>query len=128
MDGVKQVAPIPKSLYIKLSPGLNRYIVPKCTKPYKCACKGFLRDENQPYPSVNPTLRIGDNKLTRTTGHPLGYSMYAITVRYCKEGFIAMNLKADTIAIAREKALHFKAQAFHVQINDADGQAFPLED
>lgn len=52
--------------------------------------------------------------------------MYTITVRYSKGGLIAMNLKADTLSLAREKALHMKSQAFHVEINNMQGQAFPL--
>ena len=52
--------------------------------------------------------------------------MYTITVRYYKDGLIAMNLKADTIALAREKALHMKSQAFHVEIHNMQGDAFQL--
>jgi hypothetical protein len=37
-----------------------------------------------------------------------------------------MNLKADTIELARAKALHMKSQAFHVEIKDILGQSFPL--
>lgn len=37
-----------------------------------------------------------------------------------------MNLKADTLSLAREKALHMKSQAYHVEINNMQGQAFPL--
>jgi hypothetical protein len=50
--------------------------------------------------------------------------MYTITVRYSDGGMIAMNLKAESIETAREKALHFKAQAFHVEIKNAQGQVF----
>src|SRR3546814_4444102 len=55
-----------------------------------------------------------------------GVAVYTITVRYSKHGMVAMNLKADTISLAREKALHMKSQAFHVEIKDALGQEFPL--
>ena len=54
--------------------------------------------------------------------------MYTVVVRYCKDGLLAMNLKARDIAEAREKALHMKSQAFHVEINNAAGQEFPLEE
>jgi hypothetical protein len=52
--------------------------------------------------------------------------VYTITVRYSKGGLVAMNLKADTLSLAREKALHMKSQAFHVEITNIQGQAFPL--
>ena len=52
--------------------------------------------------------------------------MYTVTVRYYKDGLIAMNLKAGTIALAREKALHLKSQAFHVEIHNIQVDAFPL--
>jgi hypothetical protein len=52
--------------------------------------------------------------------------VYTITVRYSKGGMIAMNLKADTLSLAREKALHMKSQAFHVEISNMQGQAFPI--
>ena len=52
--------------------------------------------------------------------------MYTITVRYSKGGLIAMSLKADTLSLAQKKALHMKSQAFHVEINEMQGQAFPL--
>jgi hypothetical protein len=39
---------------------------------------------------------------------------------------IAMSLKAETIALAREKALHMKSQDFHVEIKDTLGQSFSL--
>jgi hypothetical protein len=39
---------------------------------------------------------------------------------------IAMNLKADTLSLAREKAMQMKSQAFHVEISNMQGQAFPL--
>jgi hypothetical protein len=37
-----------------------------------------------------------------------------------------MNLKADTLSLAREKALNMKSQAFHVEISNMQGQAFSL--
>ena len=37
-----------------------------------------------------------------------------------------MNLKADTLSLAREKALHMKSQAFHVEITNMQGQVFSL--
>jgi hypothetical protein len=53
--------------------------------------------------------------------------MYTITVRYGKDGMVAMNLKADSISLAREKAKHMKSQAFYVEIKNAHGQACPLD-
>lgn len=54
--------------------------------------------------------------------------MYTITVRYIKGGLVAMNLKAETLLLARSKAIHMKTQAFHVEITDAKGQVFPLDE
>jgi hypothetical protein len=76
-----------------------------------------------------PRQRIGVNnsKKLRVLRHwARGVAVYTITVRYSKHGMVAMNLKADTISLAREKALHMKSQAFHVEIKDALGQEFPL--
>jgi hypothetical protein len=39
-----------------------------------------------------------------------------------------MTLKADTLTLARAKAKHMKSQAFHVEIKNADGQSFALND
>lgn len=53
-------------------------------------------------------------------------AVYTIAVRYSKEGIIAMNLKAATISLARDKALHMKSQAFQVEIKDMLGNTLPL--
>lgn len=39
-----------------------------------------------------------------------------------------MDLKANDIAEAREKALHMQSQAFHVEIKNDQGQTLPLHD
>lgn len=54
--------------------------------------------------------------------------MFTVEVRYIKAGVLAMNLKAETLTLARAKAKHMKAQAFHVEIKNADGQVFPLNE
>lgn len=54
--------------------------------------------------------------------------MYTISIRYSKGGILAMHLKAHDIAEAREKALHMKSQAFHVEIQNSEGQTLPLHE
>ena len=52
--------------------------------------------------------------------------MYKITVRFTPAGLIAYDLKGDTLKIAVAKALHFKSQGFHVEIQDAEGNDVAL--
>lgn len=54
--------------------------------------------------------------------------MFTVEVRYIKAGVVAMHLKAETLTLARAKAKHMKAQAFHVEIKNAVGQVFPLNE
>lgn len=58
----------------------------------------------------------------------LGSSVFTVEVRYIKAGVVAMHLKAETLTLARAKAKHMKAQAFHVEIKNAVGQVFPLNE
>jgi hypothetical protein len=53
--------------------------------------------------------------------------MYKIIVRYSKGGLVAMNLKADSVSLAREKAKHMKTQFFHVEIERPDGHTVPID-
>lgn len=52
--------------------------------------------------------------------------MYKITVRYSPGGLIAYDLKGDTLKSAGAKALHFKSQGFHVEIQDTEGNDVAL--
>ena len=52
--------------------------------------------------------------------------MYVVTVRYGKELSVAFNAKAETVVIARAKAVHFKSQGLFVEINSAEGYPVPL--
>jgi menaquinone-dependent protoporphyrinogen IX oxidase len=49
-------------------------------------------------------------------------SEYDLTVRFAKDGLIAFTAKAETPAVARTKAAELKAQGFHVEIRNAEGQ------
>ena len=40
---------------------------------------------------------------------------------------VAMNLKAENIALARAKASHMKSQAFYIEIRNAVGETMSLE-
>jgi hypothetical protein len=53
--------------------------------------------------------------------------MYKIIVRYSKGGLVAMNLKADSVFLAREKARHMKSQFFHLEIEHPDGHTIPTD-
>ena len=52
--------------------------------------------------------------------------MFRITVRFSPAGVIAYDLNGDTLKIAVAKALHFKSQGFHVEIQDAEGNDVAL--
>ena len=54
--------------------------------------------------------------------------MYTVTVRYAKGGMLAMNLKAQDITEAREKAQHMESQAFYVEVNNAEGRVIPIKE
>jgi hypothetical protein len=54
--------------------------------------------------------------------------MYRIIVRFSHAGLIAYDITGDTLKIAVAKALHFRSQGFHVEIQDAEGNDVALAD
>ena len=52
--------------------------------------------------------------------------MYRIIVRFSPAGLVAYDLNGDTLKISVAKALHFKSQGFHVEMQDADGNDVAL--
>ena len=46
--------------------------------------------------------------------------MYSITALFSAKGSGAMNVTAETLALARDKARNLKSQGFYVEIRDED--------